>query len=83
MASPLSLLQPTTSTNTGEDEEEVTSLTEQPRESSILDDDDLTRQVEQCFRNDSEQQSEVNFMEIARPSRGKQRRFLFYLIKFN
>jgi hypothetical protein len=78
-----SLLQPASSTNTEvEDDQEFVSVPEEPPKLSMFDDDDLSRQVEQCFRNNSEQQLEDDFMQIDQPSQGKQN-ILFELIILN
>jgi len=67
-----SFLQPVSSTNIEDTDQEFVSLTEQQPISPMFDDDDddddLTRKVEQCFRNNSEQQSEDYFMQIDQPS---------------
>jgi hypothetical protein len=64
-SSPSSLLQPTTSRNIEEDNQEfVSSIEQQTILSSIIDDDDLNRKVERCFRHNSEQELEDHFMEI-------------------
>ncbi len=61
-----SLLQPASSTNTEvEDDQEYLSIPEQPPTLPMFDDDDdLSRQVEQCFRDNSEQNLEDHFMQI-------------------
>jgi len=65
MRSSPSLLQPTSSTNIEEDDQDfVSSIEQQTILSSIIDDDDLNRKVERCFRHNSEQQLEDHFMEI-------------------
>jgi hypothetical protein len=71
-----SLLQPTSSTNIEEDDQEfVSSIEQQTILSSIIDDDDLNRKVERCFRHNSEQQLEDHFMEIDQKLSRRRSRF--------
>ncbi len=62
-----SLLQPVPSTNIEEDNQESIS--------SMIDDDDLNRKVEQCFRDNSEQKLEDHFMDVDQPLEGKEKIF--------
>jgi hypothetical protein len=75
-----SLLPSESSTNIEEDNQEFIYPTEQQQQqpqSSMIDDDDLNRKVEQCFRNNSEQQLEDHFMQIDQPLQSKEKYFYF------
>ena len=72
ISSSSTLLEPVTSLNTEIDDQGYVSPTEQTPKLSMFDDDDLTRQVEQCFRDNNEQPSEDYSMQINQPSQGKE-----------
>jgi hypothetical protein len=66
------LLQPTSSTNSEEIDQDIVFSTEQESISPMFDNDDLTRKVEECFRHNNEQQFEDYLMEIDQPSQSKE-----------
>ncbi|CAF3120594.1 unnamed protein product [Rotaria sp. Silwood2] len=67
------ILPPVRSTNNEEDDQEFLPLTKQIPKISIFD-DDLARKVEECFRNNTnEQQSDIDMMEIDQINNNKEK----------